>query len=193
MKILSTTILILAVAALFPNISQAHCDRVNGPVAKAATAALEDNNFEKIQIWVGKKQEEELRSAFKRCRNVYQQEGVARKLARRYFMETSVRLHRAAEGMAYTGLKPAQPLPEDLKVAEKALKTGKAEKVTSLLKKELEQKVNKWHRKAVQAARDKDESVESGRRWVDAYVKYVIYVHKLYQKIQAGPPHGVGE
>jgi hypothetical protein len=28
---------------------------------------------------------------------------------------------------------------------------------------------------------------------VDAYVKYVIYVHGLHQTIQAGPAHGVGE
>jgi transcriptional regulator with XRE-family HTH domain len=26
-----------------------------------------------------------------------------------------------------------------------------------------------------------------------AYVKYIVYVHGLYQKIQAGPAHGVGD
>jgi len=39
----------------------------------------------------------------------------------------------------------------------------------------------------------KGENVEAGREWVDAYVKYVIYVNGLYKTIQAGPAHGVGE
>ena len=195
-KIKLTALAIVSVFAtglLIPKTADAHCDRVNGPVAKAARKALKNNNFKTVQIWVGKKQEDELRSAFKRCRKVYQKQGASRKLARRYFMETTVRLHRAAEGMPYTGLKPAHPLPKDLKVAENALTTENADEVTRLLKNEIEQNVNKWHRKAVQAKANKDESVKSGRKWVDAYVKYVIYVHKLYQKIQAGPPHGVGQ
>ncbi|MFO7870623.1 MAG: hypothetical protein R6V03_04230 [Kiritimatiellia bacterium] len=36
------------------------------------------------------------------------------------------------------------------------------------------------------------DNVVAGREWVDAYVKYVIYVKNLYTTIQAGPPHGVG-
>ena len=193
MKSLTALIFTLAVVSFLPNTTQGHCDRMNGPVAKAARQALENGDFESIQIWLGKEQQQELRQSYQRALDVYQQKGTAGKLAERYFIENAVRLHRAAEGMPFTGVKPAQPLPEDLKVAEKALKSGNADKVTGLLKKEIEQNVNKWHRKAVQAKKNKDESVEAGREWVDAYVKYIIYVHKLHQKIQAGPPHGVGE
>ena len=193
MKILSTTILILAVAALFPNISQAHCDRVNGPVAKAARKALKNKNFETVQIWVSEEQEKELLQSYNRALDVYQQDGKAGKLAERYFIENAVRLHRVAEGMPYTGVKPAQSLPEDLKLAEKALESGNADKVIALLRNELAKRVQKYHKKAVTTAQKKNKNVEAGRQWVDAYVKYIIYVHGLYQKIQAGPAHGVGE
>lgn len=47
--------------------------------------------------------------------------------------------------------------------------------------------------KARTAGQDKDKSLKAGRKWADAYVKYVIYVHGLYKTIQAGPAHGVGE
>ena len=44
--------------------SQAHCDRVNGPVATDAREALESADITKALIWVGEEQEEELRSSF---------------------------------------------------------------------------------------------------------------------------------
>lgn len=47
--------------------------------------------------------------------------------------------------------------------------------------------------RAMEARKDKDQSVASGREWVDQYVKYIGYFHKLYQTIEKGPPHGVGE
>ena len=60
--------------------------------------------------------------------------------------------------------------------------------------KELQKEVKKWFQKAVDAKEyyKSDENVQAGREWVDAYVKYVIYVHGLHKNIQAGPEHGVG-
>ena len=77
--------------------------------------------------------------------------------------------------------------------AEKALETGDIDPLQTLLKEELEKETSKWFQKALEAKKNKDKSVEAGRQWVDSYVKYIIYSHKLYQKIKAGPPHGVGE
>lgn len=170
-----------------------HCDTVSGPVAVAAREALEEGDLKPVAIWVGKEQEKELRSRFKQCAKVYRKGGDAAELAERYFMETAVRLHREAEGMPYTGLKPAQPLPEDIAAAERALKTGKPDPVNDLLKQELERQTRRWFRKALEARKHRQESVEAGREWTDAYVKYVIYVHGLHKAIQAGPRHGVGE
>jgi hypothetical protein len=182
----------LAVITLCLPRAGAHCDRVNGPVAKAARRALDASEFEHIAIWVGQEQEKELRKRFKQCLEVYNKGEKSRELAERYFMETAVRLHREAEGMPYTGLKPAQPVPKDIALADKALKTGNVKPVTDLLAKQMRQQVRKQFRRARRARKKRDRSVKAGRRWTDAYVRYVVYVHGLHKKIQAGPKHGVG-
>lgn len=169
----------------------AHCDRENGPVAVAAKEALKTGEIDKILIWVGEEQEQELREKFQQSLEVYKTGGASAELAEKYFMETAVRLHRAAEGMPFDGLKPAGPNPPDIEAAEKALQTGNFEPVKSLLCNALEEESLKWFEKARLSEDRKEESVAAGREWVDNYVKYIVYIHKLYQTIQAGPPHGV--
>lgn len=171
----------------------AHCDRKNGPVAVAAREALQSGEFEKIVIWVGKEQEEELREKFRQSLEVYKQGGESKELAAAYFMETSVRLHRQAEGLPFTGLKDAQPNPEDIEAAEQALDSGNIDLVVNLLSKKMDEKVSHWFMQAREAEKKKDESIESGREWVDIYVRYITYIHGLYQTIEQGPPHGVGD
>lgn len=190
------TVLMVAGVALLWGLAgnvQAHCDAENGPVAVAAREALNTRDFTPIQIWVGQEQEKELRDRFDQCVEVRQAGGQARDLADRYFVETAVRLHREAEGMSYTGLKPARPLPPDIQKAETALETGNVETINDFLCEAVRSETQKWFRKARQAQKERNESVSAGRDYVDAYVKYVIFVHGLYQKIQAGPAHGVGE
>ncbi|SMO65521.1 DUF6448 family protein [Gracilimonas mengyeensis] len=187
------TLLFLTLFSLTPILSQAHCDRVNGPVATDARQALETKDIDHALVWIGESQEPELRTAFERSLNVYQEGGASQKLAERYFMETTVRLHREAEGMPYTGLKPAQESSEDIQLAEEALNSGKLAPVTDMLAKQIRKKTSHLFTEAMEAKSNKDASVEAGREWVDAYVKYIVYVHSLYQKIQAGPAHGVGD
>lgn len=172
--------------------SRAHCDRINGPVAVAAKQALETGDVSSVLIWIGEQQEEELTSKFQQSLQAYRQGGPFRKLATRYFMETTVRLHREAEGMPYTGLKAARPSSEDIQVAEQALESNDLSPVTELLAEEIRNKTRELYQHAMQAKENRHQSVEAGREWVDAYVKYIVYVHKLYQKIQAGPAHGIG-
>ncbi len=169
----------------------AHCDRENGPVAVSAKDALRTGDFDKIVIWVGEDQEEELREKFQQSVEVFQHGGKSAQLAEKYFMESAVRLHRAAEGMPFEGLKPAGPNPPDIESAEKALETGDFEPVKVLLCQKLEEEALKWFRETRSKAENKSESVAAGRAWVDHYVKYITYIHSLYQAIEAGPPHGV--
>lgn len=178
-------------ASVFVTDVYAHCDTMSGPVAVAAAKALESGNIELIQIWVGQEQEKELQERFVDCLSVRKMGGQAKELAERYFIETAIRLHRQAEGMPFTGVKPAQPLPPDVAAAEKALQSGDMKIVTDLLSEELKSQTEKWFSKAMQAKKHKDESLNAGREWVDAYVKYVVYCHGLYLQIKAGPQHGV--
>lgn len=174
--------------------ASAHCDSLDGPVAKAAVKSLKTGDFSHVQIWVGQEQEQELRDAYQRAKPAFEKGESARKLARRYFIESAIRLHRTAENQPYTGVKPADtPLPEDVEAAEKALKTGDIDPALDILNQAMRDEVSHWFQNALEARQDKNKSVEAGREWTDAYVKYVIYVHKLYKTIKAGPPHGVGE
>ncbi|MDA3903421.1 MAG: DUF6448 family protein [Desulfuromusa sp.] len=190
------TVLVAVAIALFggwSGIAWAHCDTESGPVAVDARKALETGKFVPVAIWVGEDQNDELHSAFVQCLPVYQMGGKAKALAERHFMDTAVRLHRQAEGLPYTGLKPAQPLPADIATAERALDTGDLQPVSNLLQTELEKKLTMVFDEARKARSNKDKNLTAGREWADAYVKYVIYVHGLYKTIQAGPKHGVGE
>jgi hypothetical protein len=181
------------VALALPGTAWAHCDRVSGPVAASAGAALDQKDFKAAAIWVGEEQTDELRERFEQALAVHQKGGEAAALAERYFMETTVRLHREAEGFPYHGLKPAQEPAVDIERAETALETGNVEPVVDMLASEMEKKVEALFRHVREAAKEKDESLEVGRQWADAYVRYIIYVHGLHQTIQAGPAHGVGE
>ena len=130
----------LLVAVFCAGSAWAHCDRINGPVADDARAALATEKFEAAAKWVGKEQEKELRTVYKETLPVFQMEGKARDLAEQYFIETTIRLHRMAEGFPYTGVKPASPPPEDIAAAENALDTGNIEPVSNLLASEMRTK-----------------------------------------------------
>lgn len=188
----------LAIASIFvtglliPKMANAHCERVNGPVAVAAKEALDSGELDPALIWVGEKQEEELETAFEKSLEIYNRDEESQEVAERYFMSTTVRLHREAEGMPFSGLKPAKPAAKDIQVAEEALDSGNLNPVTEMLASEIEKKASELYQKAMKAQRQKDRSVEDGREWADAYVRYIIFVHSLYNSIQSGPAHGVG-
>lgn len=178
---------------ILPEAARAHCDTVNGPVAVAAREALATEDVDKVLIWVIAEQEAELEATYRQAMKVYNQGGESKELAERYFMENAVRLHRLAEGMSYTGLKPAQPHPQAIQAAEKALEIEELNPATDLLIADMKKKASHLFDQAMKAKQHKDKSVSAGREWVNAYVKYAIYIEGLHHTIQAGPAHGVGE
>jgi len=50
----SSLAVLLTALLLPPNIASAHCDRMDGPIVKAAQKALETGNVDLILIWVQK-------------------------------------------------------------------------------------------------------------------------------------------
>lgn len=196
-QIISGLVLLLGAVVLLTLTARpayAHCDKLDGPVATAAREALGTGDFTTILIWVGPEQEADLRSAFQQALTVRGLNTAAQSLADRYFIETAVRLHRAAEGMPFDGVKPAGiPNPPDIMAGDQALQTGDIEPVLQVLQAALRQNVTRWYREAQTAQQQKAQSVDAGREWVDAYVQYIVYVHQLYQQIQAPPAHGVGD
>lgn len=108
---MKTCILIATIAAsgiLFgAHTANAHCDALDGPVAAAVQRALENGNINPVLAYAPETAETEILAAFEQSRVVRTLGADAQALADRAFMETVVRLHRAGEGAAYTGLKPA--------------------------------------------------------------------------------------
>ncbi len=184
--------LFVLLTALLPAAAQAHCDRVNGPVATDAREALQSGQIAPVAIWVGPDEMAELESAFQQSLAAYKMGGDAREIAEQYFMSTTVRLHRMAEGFPFTGLKPAQPLPEDIALAEQSLETGELQPVTDFLAEEMRTQTDRLFQQVLNEKAEKGESIEAGREWADAYVQYVIFVHDLHKRISSGAPHGIG-
>ena len=165
-----------------PYEADAHCDGLDGPVVKAAQKALETGNVNLALIWVQKKDEGELKQAFQKTLNVRKINPQAKELADMYFFETLVRIHRAGEGVPYTGLKPAgRDLGPAIPAADKAIESGKPEALLKLLTETAQQGVRRKFKEVAAKQRFKVDDVETGREYIDAYVRFIHYVEGLYE------------
>jgi hypothetical protein len=159
---------------------------MDGPVVKAAQKALETGNANLVLIWVQKNDESEIRNAFQRTLAVRKLSRQAKELADRYFFETLVRVHRAAEGEPYTGLKPAgQDLGPAIPTADKALESGKLEPLLKLLTESMQTKVREKFKQALAKKKYRADDVDGGRAYVEAYVPFVRYVEQIYEAVKS--------
>lgn len=137
----STIIAALASCAILfgAGSARAHCDTVDGPVAKAVERALTSGNVYPVLACAPASSEAEIRSSFDAARKVRGLNSDARALADRSFMETVIRLHRAGEGAPYTGLKPAgEDFGPVIKAAEQAIESGDLAKLKAVIVEEIE-------------------------------------------------------
>jgi hypothetical protein len=165
----------------------AHCDSMDGPVVKAAEAALEAGEVAPVLAWVRPEDEEQIRRAFQRTLEVRQLGVEARGLADLWFFETLVRVHREGEGAPYTGLKPAgyEP-PSGIDAADRALEAGDVDALAARLSGHVAEALREGYER-VAALRDYEPGdVEAGRRYVHAYVEYIHFVEKLHGLIHGG-------
>ena len=163
-----------------PQAGHAHCDTLDGPVVAAARTALDKGEVTPVLKWVHKEDEGEINKAFQGALGVRKLGPQAKELADMYFFETLVRIHRAAEGAPYTGLKPAGEVEPVVAAADNAIKSGSvddlAKEVSSLVTSGIHQRFERL----MQAKKHKDENVPSGREYVEAYVEFVHYVERLH-------------
>lgn len=163
--------------------TKAHCDSLDGPVVKAAEDALASRNLKGVLIWVQKGGEEEIERAFKQTLAVRKLGRDAKELADRYFFETVVRVHRAGEGAAYTGLKPAgYKIDPAIVAADKALQEGNVEAVLKVLKEEVTRGVKAHFEEAFNKKSFEKSDVAAGREYVKAYVEYIHCVEALHAR-----------
>ncbi len=181
-SIRSVTIILLV--GLVPAIVRSHCDTMNGPVVLAAKKALETGDVNLVLIWVQKKDEAEVRDAFQKTLAVRKLNADARTLADMYFFETLVRIHRAGEGVAYTGLKPADTeVDPGIAAADKALESGSVRELLHHLEESLLHNLDARFKGVTEKKNFKPGDVNAGREYVKAYVEFIHFVERLHQAI----------
>lgn len=158
----------------------AHCDSLDGPVIEDARVALQSGRLDPVLKWIREADEAELRATLARTLKVRALGPEARELADLHFFETLVRIHRAAEGAPYTGLKPAGSIEPALLAADLALESGNVDRlvdaVTARVARELRERFEEAH--AAQAA--KEDGAVQGRAYVERYVAFVHYVEAVH-------------
>jgi regulator of cell morphogenesis and NO signaling len=138
-------------------------------------------------IWVRPQDEPEVRGVFDRVSSMRTHDDAARFVGERLFIETVVRLHRAGEGMPYTGVKwEAAPMDEGVALAESALTAGSLAPVLRESSRRLHQSLEQLYGDVTSTRHYEPGNVEAGRRSVEAYVRYVHQVEALFQLLPSG-------
>jgi hypothetical protein len=186
----STVILILIIALLIPSTLFAHCDTMDGPVIMDAQRALEKKDITPILKWVSKADKTEIRVAFEKTLDVRKLSPQAKDFADMYFFEILVRVHRAGEGAAYTGIKPAgTEIEPSILAADKAMEKGNADEVVKQITEKVSNGIRERFAKAIELRKHQNESVDSGREYVEAYVTFIHYVERLDVSASTNPSH----
>lgn len=188
-EITTTVTMIFALALLLPNLAWAHCDALDGPVVLEARAALEANDVKPLLKWVSAKDEAEIREAFAQAVAVRKLGAEAKKVADTYFLETLVRIHRAGEGAPYTGLKPAGMIDPAFAKADRALEGGSIDELAEAIAAHAAEGLRERYARAAEARKHASDSVEAGRKYVDAYVTYIHYVEGISNLIHGEAHH----
>lgn len=194
---IKTLMAAVAVAALLLGMqgAQAHCDSIDGPVAKAAQKALDTGNVNVALPFAPAAAEAELKATFVQSLKVRTLSPEARALADRAFIEATVRLHRAGEGAPYTGLKPAgQDYGPAIPAAERAVATGDLTKVKVLIDREVEHGLHTRieHVRETQKASIEPETsdgVAAARQRASAELGFVTYIESLKQATHGAAGH----
>ena len=199
---MNRTVLVAAiVAAVLVSSSysaDAHCDALDGPVAKVVQKALENGNINPVLAYAPATAETEIRAAFERSRKVRALGPDVKALADHAFMETVIRLHRAGEGAPYTGLKPAgADYGPVIPAAEHAVQSGDLTKLKAVLVEQIEHAL---HERLANARKFQKISLEPKtaaevphvRERVSAELGFITFAETLRQAAQGkGAEHHV--
>jgi len=183
-------IIIIAIAMTFGiySLAVAHCDTLDGPVIQDARKALDTKDVTPVLKWVKQKDEKAVRAAFSRAQSAKGMKNAD--AAENQFFTTLVKIHRAGEGATFTGLKPAGEVEPAIIEADKALVSGSPNTLIKMVTNDVAAGIKKRFDRAAATYKHKDESVEQGREFVEAYVEYTHYVERLHLDATGKGLHG---
>lgn len=183
--------LVLATIFMLASISGfAHCDSYDGPVIKDALKALDQNNVELVLKWIEPQQEMEIISLFDKTYSLRNEDELVYTIVEKHFLETLVRLHREMEGATFTGLKSAGSMTPLVEMADNSIAEKNVDAVIKTVNKDLEEVLRTRYAEVEKLSDTKDDSVEKGRAYVDAYVQYTHTLEALEQLLHAPISHG---
>lgn len=191
-KISQRVVLLLSVILLLfasPQIASAHCDSYDGPVIKDALKALEQQNVELVLKWVEPKYDEIITDKFNQTLKLKGSNEEVNKILRTHFLETLVRLHREGEGASFTGLKPANSMTPMVEMADNSLEKNDINYVVNAVNSHLTEVLKERFAKAIELSKTKDNSVEQGRAYVEAYVEYTHTLEALEHILHGSMSH----
>lgn len=178
--------IVFAFCLLSSNMAHAHCDTLDGPVVQDARIALEKGDITQVLKWVKKDAEPEIYTAFQAA---LAERKTNKETADMNFFETLVRVHRAGEGAPFTGLKPAGEIEPIVVKADKTLEEGSVDGLIGKMTQHLTEGVRERFDRALKTSKHKDESVESGREYVEAYVEYMHYMEGIHKAVMGQGEH----
>lgn len=163
----------LTLVVLWPQKASAHCDTMDGPTAQDGLTALESADLAHALKWITPEGEAELREVFVRALAARKLGAAAQEVADRWFLENLVRIHRAGEGEAFTGLQPAGvPIDEKVAAADRCVDEGDLRPLEGLVSTERWPELERRFAKVLER-RDYDlHDVDAGRSYIEAYVDF---------------------
>ena len=144
-----------------------------------AKAALEKGDITSILKWAKKENEGDIKEAFNKTLTVRKLSKEAKDLADMYFFETLVWIHRAGEGAPYTGLK-AEKIEPIIVEADKTLESGSVDSLIKHITIAVADGIKERFDHARETKKHADESVEAGRKFVEAYVEFTHYLKTAF-------------
>lgn len=178
------SVFILSLIAFFSFLSiqpaSAHCDSFDGPALQDALKALETNNVDLILKWINADMEEEVVPLFHKTYSLRNGDQEVYDIVEKHFFETFVRLHREMEGATFTGLKPAGTVAPITMMSDEALETGDFDSLLNALNNHVNGVLQDKFDNTETLYKVKDNSVEEGRAYVEAYVDYTHSVEAVH-------------
>jgi hypothetical protein len=173
MKTKMIGILILVLLSGVNGALYAHCDTMDGPLIADAKKAISENNVNYVLKWVPTANEKEIREAFDLMMKVRVCSADAMVLAETYFFETLVRIHRAAEGEPFTGVKPSGiPIDEKVLAADKSIEAGNLSPLEGMVSNDDMPELTKRFDKVMSLKNFEVNNVEAGREYIEAYDQF---------------------
>ena len=185
--------LILSLIAIFSFISiqpaSAHCDSYDGPALVDAEKALLTNNVDLILKWIDVDMEDEVVPLFHKTYSLKNGDKEIYEIVKKHFFETFIRLHREMEGAPFTGLKPAGTTAHITVMSDKALETGDLKNLLKALNNHINSTLKEKYDKTKALYKVKDNSVEEGRAYVEAYVDYTHSLEAVHDILSGDVAH----